>query len=282
MSEKPSRRAPAFLLYVDDFLGGTSEMSAEEVGGYIRLLCHQWAKGGLPNDPERLGRMAGLLGSPSLGYTVAKFTLCDDGQLRHPRLEALRSERDAFLLKQAESGKKGAEKRWRDRQANGNPNGKPIATPLATPMANGCPNDGSPSPSPSPINTPKAPKGAEPVGFDEFWKAYPKKVAKPAAMKAWAKLNPNDETFRKILESVKTQSASPDWLKDGGQFIPYPATYLNGRRWEDVFELPETKETLEEKLLAHRGCPSHVNRSNATPEDLAEYAEMLKRYKALP
>lgn len=282
MSEKPSRRAPAFLLYVDDFLGGTSEMSAEEVGGYIRLLCHQWAKGGLPNDPERLGRMAGLLGSPSLGYAVAKFTLCDDGQLRHPRLEALRSERDAFLLKQAESGKKGAEKRWKGRPAIGNPNSEPIATPLPTPMANGCPNDSSPSPSPSPINTPKAPKGAEVVGFDEFWKAYPKKVAKPAAIKAWAKLSPNDETFRKILESVKTQAASPDWIKDGGQYIPHPATYLNGRRWEDLFELPETKETLEAKLLAHRGCPSHVNRSNATSEDLAEYAEMLKRYKALP
>lgn len=128
---------------------------------------------------------------------------------------------------------------------------------------------------------PKAPKGAEPVGFFDFWQLYPKKVAKPAAIKAWVKLNPNDETFRKILESVKAQSASPDWLKDGGQFIPHPATYLNGRRWEDLFEAPETKATLEAKLLAHRGCPSHVNRSNATPEDLAEYAEMLKRYKAL-
>jgi len=43
----------------------------------------------------------------------------------------------------------------------------------------------------------------------------------------------------------------------------------------------ETEETLRAKLIAHRGCPSHINRSNATPEDLAEYAEMLKRYKAM-
>lgn len=130
--------------------------------------------------------------------------------------------------------------------------------------------------------TPKAPKGAEQVGFDEFWNAYPKKVAKPAAIKAWVKINPNDETFQKILESVKTKSASPEWIKDAGQFIPHPATYLNGRRWEDMFEAPETKETLEAKLRAHRGCPSHINRVNATAEDLAEYAEMLKRYKAMP
>ena len=254
-------------------------MSAEEVGGYIRLLCHQWAKGGLPNDPERLGRMAGLLGSPSLGYAVAKFTLCSDGQLRHPRLEALRSERDAFLIKQAESGKKGAEKRWRDRQTIGNHNGEPIATPLATLMANGCPEHGSPSP--SPINTPKAPRGAELVGFDEFWKVYPRKAAKPAAIKAWTKLNPNDETLRKILESVKTQAASPDWLKDGGQFIPYPATYLNGRRWEDLFELPETKETLADKLRAHCGNPNHVAHSTSTEAQRVEFAAMLARYRGM-
>lgn len=151
MSE-PKNRAPAFQLYADDFLAGTSEMSAEEVGGYIRLLCHQWTKGGLPNDEPRLARMAGLMGSPSLAYVIAKFTLCNDGQLRHPRIEALRSERDAFLLKQAESGKRGAEARWKNGKPIGNPNGKPMPTPLATPMANECPNDGSPSPSPSPIS----------------------------------------------------------------------------------------------------------------------------------
>ena len=129
--------------------------------------------------------------------------------------------------------------------------------------------------------SPKAPKGAEPVGFDEFWKAYPRKAAKPAAIKAWVKLNPNDETFRKILESVKTQAASPDWLKDGGQFIPYPATYLNGRRWEDLFELPETKETLADKLRAHCGNPNHVAHSTATADQRSEFAEMLARYKGM-
>ena len=158
----PKRRAPAFPLYADDFLAGTADMSAEEVGGYIRLLCHQWAKGGLPNDPDRLARMAGLIGSPSLGYVVAKLTLCEDGLLRHPRIEAIRAESDAWRAKQAASGASGAAKRWGSRRTDGKPNGDPIgepmATPLASPMANGWPNDGSPSPSPSPspIPTPDA------------------------------------------------------------------------------------------------------------------------------
>ena len=148
-------------------------MSAEEVGGYIRLLCHQWTKGGLPNDEERLGRMAGLIGSPCLRYVVAKLTLCEDGMLRHPRIEAIRAENEAFRAQQVQSGAKGAQKRWGEKRKDGNPIGKPIPTPLATPLANGCPKDGSPSPSPSPspivhgidVSTPQAKGG---VGGDSI------------------------------------------------------------------------------------------------------------------
>ena len=184
--DTPKRRAPAFPLYADDFLAGTADMSAEEVGGYIRLLCHQWTKGGLPNDPDRLARMAGLIGSPSLGYVVAKLTLCPDGLLRHPRIEAIRAESDAWRAKQAASGASGAAKRWGARRTDGKPNGDPIgepmATPLAPPMANGWPNDGSPSPSPSPIPTPDAidvPNAQPQGGAGEAGKPPSKRLAPP-------------------------------------------------------------------------------------------------------
>jgi len=157
MSEEQKRKAPAFQFYADDFLAGTSDMSAEEVGGYIRLLCHQWTKGGIPNDPDRAGRMATLLGSPSLGYVLAKFSLCDDGMLRNERLEQVRAEQEAYKLRQASSGRNGAQKRWskwqKDGDPNGNPNGVAIATPMATPMARAWPQDSSPTPTPTPNNT---------------------------------------------------------------------------------------------------------------------------------
>lgn len=35
------------------------------------------------------------------------------------------------------------------------------------------------------------------------------------------------------LEGLERWKGSRDWLKDGGQFIPHPATFLNQRRWED-------------------------------------------------
>ena len=159
MSEESKRKAPAFLFYADDFLAGTSDMSAEEVGGYIRLLCHQWTKGSIPNDPERVARMAGLMGSPCVGYVLAKFRLCDGHTLKNERLEKVRAEHQAFKARQSTAGANGAAKRWGKCPDDGDPNGVAIATPMAAPwpehsqtiaapMATQWPEDSSPSPSP--------------------------------------------------------------------------------------------------------------------------------------
>ena len=36
-----------------------------------------------------------------------------------------------------------------------------------------------------------------------------------------------------MLETLRVQCQQLDWLKDGGQFIPYPASWLRAARWED-------------------------------------------------
>ena len=72
-----------------------------------------------------------------------------------------------------------------------------------------------------------------PAGFDEFWSAYPRKVSKPQALKAWRKLSPDTQALQAILAGIERDRRSEQWLRDGGQFIPHPATWLNGRRWED-------------------------------------------------
>lgn len=73
---------------------------------------------------------------------------------------------------------------------------------------------------------------ASPDGFDSFWSAYPKKVGKPAAQKAFkaAKLNGH---LPEVLSDISEKRESDAWTKNGGQFVPHPATYLNQRRWED-------------------------------------------------
>jgi hypothetical protein len=69
--------------------------------------------------------------------------------------------------------------------------------------------------------------------FDTFWDAYPRKVSKADAQKVYSRLNPSTETLAAILAALVWQSELPDWKKSSRQFMPYPGTYLNQRRWED-------------------------------------------------
>lgn len=75
--------------------------------------------------------------------------------------------------------------------------------------------------------------------FDEFWKAYPRKVNKAQAEKAWLGADIDGEVFGRIISALSWQTESDAWTEQGGKFIPYPSTYLNQRRWED--EQPETR-----------------------------------------
>ncbi len=74
---------------------------------------------------------------------------------------------------------------------------------------------------------------AAPEGFAAFWTAYPRKVAKQAALRAWAKLAPADGLLDRIMGTLEVQKQSDQWQRDSGAYIPYPASWLNGRRWED-------------------------------------------------
>lgn len=83
-------------------------------------------------------------------------------------------------------------------------------------------------------------------GFDAFWAAYPKKRSKGSAEKAWAKLNPDSELRAIILDRVAAARNSWEWLKEKGRYIPYPATWLNARGWEDE---PDERQEYEEDSL---------------------------------
>lgn len=72
-----------------------------------------------------------------------------------------------------------------------------------------------------------------------FWPAYPRKVGKADAAKAFAKLKPDDALLAVMLGALATQRDSDDWRRDGGQFVPHPATWINGKRWQD--EVPAAR-----------------------------------------
>lgn len=68
--------------------------------------------------------------------------------------------------------------------------------------------------------------------FLKFWSSYPRKVGKGKAVKAFSKAIKQTD-IETMLSAITLQSEGDAWRKDGGQFIPHPATWLNGERWLD-------------------------------------------------
>lgn len=98
------------------------------------------------------------------------------------------------------------------------------------------------------------------ASFDTFWTAYPKKLGKASALKAWKTLKPDAALLDVILKAIVTAKASQAWLKDNGQFIPHPASWLNGKRWEDELTPPSPTRTFRDLSKVYRDelpSPSH-------------------------
>ena len=83
--------------------------------------------------------------------------------------------------------------------------------------------------------------------FEQFYKRYPKKVKKQDTKKWFQKNKPSNELFSTMMNSLEQFRASNDWQKDGGQFIPYPTTWLKQKRWEDEAEEKLGKQGFEQR-----------------------------------
>jgi len=70
--------------------------------------------------------------------------------------------------------------------------------------------------------------------FDRFWKVYPNRKSKGQAEKAFAKINPDEQLLASMIATIeRAKTQDKQWLKDNGDFIPHPATWLNAKGWED-------------------------------------------------
>lgn len=90
-------------------------------------------------------------------------------------------------------------------------------------------------------------------GFEDFWQAYPRKVGKQAALRVWQHLKlAQDRPLRlRILSAIGQQRQSEQWMKDGGQFIPHPQTWLRQGRWDDEpVQVPQMNDTTTKTLSA--------------------------------
>lgn len=68
-----------------------------------------------------------------------------------------------------------------------------------------------------------------PGGFLKFWEAYPRKIDKQDAVRAWMKHGLEKEA-EQILAGLEPWKACDQWHDE--KFIPHAVTFLNKRRWE--------------------------------------------------
>jgi hypothetical protein len=93
--------------------------------------------------------------------------------------------------------------------------------------------------------------------FEEFWKIYPRKVAKGEARKAWLTTTSIRPPIADLLKAVYAARASKQWLKDDGEYIPHPATWLRQERWEDQHEVDLSQlHSATGKVCAYCGLES--------------------------
>ena len=104
------------------------------------------------------------------------------------------------------------------------------------------------------------------TAFDEFWSEYPRKVGKKDAKRAFEKALKSADA-ETMIRAVKAQKSSGQWTRDGGRYIPNPATWLNQGRWDDEIQPAQAKT---------KTAPSS-SMSHSYTED--EWAELRRRAK---
>ena len=271
-SWKPSKKGEipdyAQVIFYKHFIGDyqrkTNRLSILEDGVYRRLLDEYYAnESPLPLEKDACFRLVRAI-KPAERKAVLKilpmyFTKTPDGYIQERADEEIIDFKD-----KSDKASRSAKKRW---GANAHANAHANADAMESCERNAS-SDASHSqkPKPKPKKAPatKTRNRSRVASADTFsgvqaqlasilqdkkfqkvWSRYPNRKKKLAAGKAWQKLKPDSKLIAAIHAALDWQCEQLEWLKDGGQYVPLLASYLNGRRWEDE-RCPEDYKTEAE------------------------------------
>ena len=204
--------------HIGDFQRDTASLSDSDTMAYLRLIWMYYdTELPLPNDSKRLAFKIGS-NPDSVQIILDTFFVKEQDVYRHKRCDQVLN----GIYDKSVKAKLSAQARW-SKNAN-------VMQTQSERNANALNND---------ANAAKIDATHNPIPithinkyidrFDEFWKIYPKKIAKESAKKVWLRIKPNDDLITKITKAVKDQKLS----ERESQFIPHAATWLNNKRWED-------------------------------------------------
>lgn len=233
---------PMYCKLFTSLYQGTLRGKSDEILVFTNLLAHCDAEGYVDKhwraiseevglSEERVKAALLLLESPdpesrSPAEEGRRITRIDDHRAWGWQVTNYVKYRELKTLEDRRVQNREAQRRWREKHQNAEAevsNGNQRKQSSATP---------STSISYSPFS-----KGSM-RGFDEFWKVYPKKKNKGDAEKAWKRLP--DVLLTDILTAITRQCKTEQWQEAGGQYIPYPASWLNAKGWLDEVNVTVT------------------------------------------
>lgn len=213
--------------------------TGDEFKAAVALWCKSWLQvpaASLPDDDRILAHLsgAGTRWARVKAMALRGWVKATDGRLYHPVVAE--KAREAWRHRQMQRAR--ANKRWGNagEQTVGNATEDPpqsrgyaAASPAAMQGRGTVKGEGESRDTSLRSVSPAREARHEIVDrdFEDFWSAYPRKVGKEAARKAW-------KTARKRapVEQIAAGLNAAKWPSDR-QFIPHPATWLNQGRWQD-------------------------------------------------
>lgn len=258
---------PALPLYTDAYIGDTQHLTNEEHGVYLRLLMFAWrtADCSLPDDDKRLALMVGVTAKKwaSLKPVVMSFWALVEGRWKQKRLTAQRE-----FVERSREQKRAAG--TASSKAKALKNNTPAATAVVQPLLAAGVTE-LPTERQQPISIPieedksssylpetssgakakRARNEAYSAEFETFWAAYPRKIEKQDALKAFLKARAK-VSLETIMAGVKTFAAEKAGTDPA--FIRHASKWLNAASWENGTEIratvaPVVDDTQWEKRL---------------------------------
>lgn len=222
-----------YPFHIGDYHSATAHLSPLQDCAYRRMLDRYYmTERALPADLGVLCRLirmdANEAERQAVATVAAEFFFEQAGHLRHNRCE----HEIASAGRTRAKARASANARWQKENTDADALRSQCEGNAPNPNPNTKPNTNNPPTPQGGKQRPRRAKLVETPAFAAFWKLYPRREAKQAALRAWLAIDPMPPPGV-IRTSLERAMRSPDWLKDGGAFIPHPATWLNGRRWED-------------------------------------------------
>lgn len=84
--------------------------------------------------------------------------------------------------------------------------------------------------------------------FEQFWKQYPRKIAKKAAERVWKRMTASEREA--ALQAIDKHAEYWRLKETSQEFIPHPSTWLNQGRWDD--ELDMSRKLNKQEALEAR------------------------------